>query len=193
MWQLPTGPPGGGRGWILGVLSAVEPLGWPSGPCLVGGGIIAVKGVPLWNRQPKAQQSPPWRLARPFSESGLSSCLLSHQDTSGDQELRSRQHGGCDRDCVRPGHGALQPEVRAGLGPADPRSLGQAEGMGPGAGDGGPGAPVIWGRQAGPGPPVRGLWEASSQSCQVEVGLDGSQSACSRLMRTVHTCVFMWV
>ena len=62
--SCPAGPPGGGRGWILGVLLAVEPLGWPSGPCLVGGGIIAVKGVPLWNRQLKAQQTPLWRLAR---------------------------------------------------------------------------------------------------------------------------------
>lgn len=166
--NCPSGATWWGRGWTLGVLSAVEPQGWPSGPCLGGGSVIAVKGVHLWRRLLKAQQSTPsgcwW--GSPVS-SGLSSCLPSCQDTSGDQDVRGHWHRGRDRHRAGPGHGALQPEVRAGLGPADPQSLGWAEGMGPGVGDGGAGAPVIWGCQAGPGHPVRGLWEASpSQSCQ---------------------------
>lgn len=70
-------------------------------------------------------------------------------------------HRGRDGTGAGPGHGALQPEVRAGLGPADPQSLGWAEGMGPGVGDGGPGAPVIWGRQAGPGHSSEGAQKAS--------------------------------
>lgn len=36
--SCPSGATWWGRGWILGVLSAVEARGWPSGPCLGGGG-----------------------------------------------------------------------------------------------------------------------------------------------------------
>ncbi|XP_022414211.1 uncharacterized protein C19orf57 homolog isoform X4 [Delphinapterus leucas] len=43
------------------------------------------------------------------------------QDPNGDQDLRSRQDGGCNRHRARPRHRALQPEVRAGLGSTDPQ------------------------------------------------------------------------
>ena len=55
----PQEPPGGGRGWILGVFSAVELRGWPSGPCLVGGGVMAVKGVHLWRDGSRLSRAPP--------------------------------------------------------------------------------------------------------------------------------------
>ena len=62
--------------------------------------------------------------------SGLLPSLPSRQDPSGDQDLRSRQDGGCNRHRARPRHRALQPEVRAGLGSTDP----QVPGMGGGDG-----------------------------------------------------------
>lgn len=134
MAAAPSGATWWGRGWTLGVLSAVEPRGWPSGPCL-GGERHSVKGVHLWRRPQGPAEHPlvdagglssefqPLLLPLPArTRVGIKTCKA-----TGIEDAKQTPRASLVMELSNL-------EVRAGLGPAIHSPLGWAEGMGAGGG-----------------------------------------------------------